>query len=274
MPGLLRIALLRGAIEIKEFFRERDAVIFTAAMPAVLLILFSALFHFKAPGTAVPAAQIYTAGLMAGGVASTSFVSMAVAIAVEREAGGLKRLAGTPMPRSAYFIGKVIRVVVVSVLEIALLLAIGVLFYHVKLPGTPGRWWRLVWMTLLGSAVMGELGVAVSSIPRSARSAPAVVNLPFIVLEFISGVFIPFFMLSKGIQHFALLLPLAQLAEGYRSAILPAAFAHLEVGGHWNGLAVLENLLAWLVIGFVISLYTFSWGTERRLGRLIAGRRA
>ncbi len=264
MSILARIALRRGVIELKEFFRERDAVIFTAALPAVLLVLFSALFHFKAPGTAVPAAQIYTAGLMAGGVASTSFVSMAVAIAVEREAGGLKRLVGTPMPRAAYFIGKVIRVVVVSVIEIVLLFSIGVLFYHVKLPSTPGRWWSLVWITLLGSAVMGELGVAVSSLPRSARSAPAVVNLPFIVLEFISGVFIPFFMLSKGIQHFSLLLPLAQLAEGYRSAILPATFAHLEIGGRWSEAAILENLLAWLVIGFILSLYTFSWGTERR----------
>ena len=106
-------------MEIKEFFREKDAVIFTAALPAVMLILFAAIFHFKAPGTNVPAAEIYTTGLMAGGVASTSFVSMAVAIAVERDTGGLKRLAGTPMPRSAYFIGKVIRVIVLSVIEIA-----------------------------------------------------------------------------------------------------------------------------------------------------------
>ena len=267
MKSVIKVGFARGVLEIREFFREKDAVIFTGALPAVMLILFAAIFHFKAPGTNVPAAQIYTTGLMAGGVASTSFVSMAVAIAVERDTGGLKRLAGTPMPRSAYFIGKVVRVVVVSVIEIALLLLIGVLFYHVKLPRTAALWWTLIWVTLLGSAVMGVLGVAISSLPRSSRSAPAVVNLPFIVLEFLSGIFIPFFMLSKGIQHFALLLPLAQLAEGYRSALLPATFAHLEVGGHWNHLAVLENLLAWLVIGFAASLFSFSWGTEHSRGK-------
>ncbi len=265
MKSVLRVGLRRGLLEIKEFFREKDAVIFTAALPAVMLILFAAIFHFKAPGTNVPAAEIYTTGLMAGGVASTSFVSMAVAIAVERDTGGLKRLAGTPMPRSAYFIGKVIRVIVLSVIEIALLLLIGIVFYHVKPPRTIALWWRLLWLTLLGSAVMGVLGVAISSLPRSSRSAPAVVNLPFIVLEFLSGIFIPFFMLSKAIQHFSLLLPLAQLAEGYRSVLLPPTFAHLEVGGSWNQLAVLENLLAWLVIGFVASVFSFSWGTERVL---------
>ena len=47
-------------------------------------------------GTTVRYSQLYTTGILASGLASTSFFNLAVAIAGERENGGLKRLAGTP----------------------------------------------------------------------------------------------------------------------------------------------------------------------------------
>ncbi len=39
LPSTLRIGLSRGGAEVRQFFRERDAVVFTFALPTVILIL-------------------------------------------------------------------------------------------------------------------------------------------------------------------------------------------------------------------------------------------
>ena len=251
--------LARGEVEIKQFFRSKDAVVFTLALPIVLLALLASIFSHDIPGTQVAYSQVYTTGLLAGGVASTSFLNLAVAIAGERENGGLKRLAGTPMPRTAYFMGKAIVVLVTCALETAVLLVFGHFAYAVAFPTSIGRWWTFIWVTLLGVTSMSLLGVAVSSVPRSARSAAPVANLPLLVLEFMSGVFVPFTSLSKGLYNFAGLFPLRWMAEGYRSALLPSYFQQVEPGHHWNYSAMALVMGIWIVVGLVLAARTFRW---------------
>ena len=251
--------LARGEVEIKQFFRSKDAVVFTLALPIVLLALLASIFSHDIPGTHVAYSQVYTTGLLAGGVASTSFLNLAVAIAGERENGGLKRLAGTPMPRTAYFMGKAIVVLVTCALETAVLLVFGHFAYGVAFPTSIGRWWTFIWVTLLGVTSMSLLGVAVSSVPRSARSAAPVANLPLLVLEFMSGVFVPFTSLSKGLYNFAGAFPLRWMAEGYRSALLPSYFQQVEPGHHWNYSAMALVMGIWVVVGLVLAARTFRW---------------
>ena len=251
--------LARGEVEIKQFFRSKDAVVFTLALPIVLLALLASIFSHDIPGTQVAYSQVYTTGLLAGGVASTSFLNLAVAIAGERENGGLKRLAGTPMPRTAYFMGKAIVVLVTCALETAVLLVFGHFAYGVAFPASIGRWWTFIWVTLLGVTSMSLLGVAVSSVPRSARSAAPVANLPLLVLEFMSGVFVPFTSLSKGLYNFAGAFPLRWMAEGYRSALLPSYFQQVEPGHHWNYSAMALVMGTWVVVGLVLAARTFRW---------------
>lgn len=251
--------LARGEVEIKQFFRSKDAVVFTLALPIVLLALLASIFSHDIPGTQVAYSQVYTTGLLAGGVASTSFLNLAVAIAGERENGGLKRLAGTPMPRTAYFMGKAIVVLVTCALETSVLLVFGHFAYGVAFPTSIGRWWTFIWVTLLGVTSMSLLGVAVSSVPRSARSAAPVANLPLLVLEFMSGVFVPFTSLSKGLYNFAGAFPLRWMAEGYRSALLPSYFQQVEAGHHWNYSAMALVMGTWVVVGLVLAARTFRW---------------
>lgn len=251
--------LARAHVELLQFFRSKDAVVFTLALPAVVLALLASIFAGFIHHTTVRFSQLYTTGLLAGGLASTSFLNLAVTIATERENGGLKRLAGTPMPRTAYFIGKAIGVLVTCSIEVAVLLVFGHFAYHVAFPGTFERWWTFVWVTLLGATSMALAGVAVSSVPRTARAAAPVANLPLLVLEFISGVFVPFTSLSSGLYNFAGVFPLRWVAEGYRSALLPSYFQKVEPGGHWDHWEMALVLLGWSAAGLVVSAMTFRW---------------
>jgi ABC-2 type transport system permease protein len=252
-------ALSRGHVEVLQFFRSRDAVVFTLALPVVLLAMLASIFSGYVDHTTVHFSQVYTTGLLAGGLASTSFLNLAVAIAGERENGGLKRLAGTPMPRTAYFLGKAMVVLVTCSLEVAVLLVFGHFLYNVAFPDSLGRWWTFIWVTLLGATAMSLMGIAVSSLPRSARSAAPVANLPLLVLEFISGVFVPFTSLSHGLYNFAGIFPLRWIAEGYRSALLPSYFQKVEPNGGWDHGMMALVLLLWCAAGLLISARTFRW---------------
>jgi len=257
--GFARASVSRGYIEILQLFRRKDAVVFTVALPVVMLGLFASIFSGLVPGTNVHYSQLYTTGLLTGGLASTSFLNLAVSVATERENGGLKRLAGTPMPRTAFFLGKAIVVIVVCTLEVTILLLIGHFVYNVAFPSTLDRWWTFIWVTVLGALAMSLIGIALSGVPRSARSAVPVANLPLLVLEFISGIFIPFTSLPSGLYSFSGIFPLRWVAEGYRSALLPSYFQRVEPGHVWDRWDVALVLAAWCVVSLAVTAKTFKW---------------
>jgi ABC-2 type transport system permease protein len=259
----LALGIARGRLELRQFFRGRASVIFVFAFPVLLLLIFGAIFRGTiAPG--VPFIRYFVAGIIAAGLMSVGFQSLAIQIPIERDRGVLKRLAGTPMPRSAYFIGKVVMVLVTGVLETALLLAVAALFYQVPLPDSGAKWLTFGWVSLLGISACTLCGIAFSSVPREGMRAPAVVTPVALVLQFISGVYFSFSQLPPWMQHVASLFPLKWMTQGMRSAFLPDALGAAEVEGSWDLPMVALVLVAWVVIGLVLCLRTFRWTTEKR----------
>ncbi|GAB6901226.1 ABC transporter permease [Kineosporia succinea] len=258
LPSAFSLGLARTGIELKEFFRLRETVVFTFAFPVILLFVFGSVFDDElAPG--VSFTQYFAAGMIASGIVLSSFQTLAIGIAVERDDGTLKRLRGTPMPPLAYFLGKVGLVLVTGLVQAAVLLVVGALLFGLELPTDPMRWLRFAWVFGLGAAAGTVLGIAYSSLARSSKSAAAVVSPVVIVLQFISGVFFVFTELPGWMQTLGSVFPLRWLAQGMRSVFLPEEFAAAEVSGSWQlGLTALI-LTAWLVIGTLLALRTFRW---------------
>jgi ABC-2 type transport system permease protein len=263
LPGPWRTGLARGRLEILGFFREKEAVAFVFTLPAVLLVLLGTIFGSQAAAEGVTVGQLFTAGMAAGGIASTSFQYLGIAIATERDLGMLKRLRGTPMPLAGYFISKVIQVLMCTVAELVLLIAVGMMFYHLHLPTSLARWWTFAWVFVLGTVACSLLGIAISSVPRSYRSATAVITFPFVILQFISGVYVPFSVVPRWLQQVAALFPLKWMSEGLRSVFLPAQAALLEPAHTWEHGRVALVLLAWIAGGLVLCLMTFRWRNSR-----------
>ncbi len=264
LPPLRRTAWARVVVELKTFSRDRQAVFFTFALPVMLLLIFGAVFNKNiAPG--VTFSQYFVAGMIASGLVYTGFQNLAIAIPQEREDGTLKRLAGTPMPPAAYFAGKVGLVFVSLVAQVVLLMLIGALLFHVKVPSTLGKWFTLCWLLLLGLVTCTLLGIAFSSVPKTARGAPALVSPVVLILQFTSGVFFIFATLPTWMQHFAALFPLKWLCQGMRSVFLPDSFAASEPTGTWELPKVALVLVIWMVIGAVCCVATFRW--QRRSDR-------
>ncbi|WP_433225699.1 ABC transporter permease [Microtetraspora malaysiensis] len=261
--GALRLGLARAAIELKMFFRERDQVVFVFSFPVIMLVILASIFSAQYHGTQVTVSQVYVTGLIGAGIMAVSFQNLGISIAIERDEGALRRLTGTPMPRGAYFIGKILSVLVIAAVEVAVLLVAGVLFYDVELPASPGPWLTFAWVFMLGLAASALLGIAASSVPRSVRGAPALITVPFVVLQVISGVFIPFSDLPEWLLRLSAVFPLKWLSQGMRSVFLGDKGAVLEVTGGYELGRVALVLAAWVVGGFVLCLLTFRWKSRR-----------
>jgi ABC-2 type transport system permease protein len=247
----------RASVELKEFFRQREAVVFTLLLPVLLLITFGAVLTYEiAPGVAF--VQYFTPGIIAAGILGASLQNMAISIATERSDGTLKNLYGTPLPRSAYFVGKIVQVLAVSLGIVAVLLLIAVVFYDVELP-SGSEWLTFAWVSGLGAAACTLLGIAVSSLAKNGRSASATVTPIALVLQFISGVFFQFSALPAWMQTVAAFFPLKWMTQGLRSVFLPDELAALEPAGSWELGRVALVLVAWCVAGLVLCRLTFRW---------------
>jgi ABC-2 type transport system permease protein len=257
LPAVGRVARSRASVELKEFFRQREAVVFTVLLPVLLLVVFGAVLKYDI-GHGVSFTQYFMAGIIGAGILGAGLQNMAIGIATERSDGTLKGLAGTPMPKSAYFVGKIVQVLAVSLGIVVVLLFIAAVFYDVDLPSGE-EWLTFAWVCALGAAACTLLGISVSSLAKNGRSASAVVTPIALVLQFISGVFFQFSSLPAWMQTIASLFPLKWMAQGLRSVFLPEALAAEEPAGSWELGRVALVLVAWCVIGLVLCRLTFRW---------------
>ncbi|CAN5511051.1 ABC transporter permease [soil metagenome] len=260
----LRLGAARIRYEVQGYFRQGDTVFFTFLFPVVMLTIFSVAFSetnfgTDADGVGVTAAAYYLPGMLAAGVLLSGLQNMAVDIAMEKSDGTLKRLAGTPLSVISYFIGKIGQVLVTGILQATVLMVVAHFAFGVALPTDPGRWFTFAWVFLLGVATCAILGIGLSGLPRTGRSATAVIIPITLILQFISGVYLAFTNLPEWLQNFASIFPLKWLAQGMRAVFLPSTFESLEAGASWNlaGVAIATGI--WLVVGLVAARLTFRW---------------
>lgn len=257
----IRIGLLRSKLELKQFLRQRESLVFTLFFPVILLFIFGSVFQDTiAPG--VTFSQYFVAGMVASGLVNTGFQQLAITIPMERDDGTLKRLRGTPMSVSSYFIGKSLLVTFLMIIQTALLLFFGTVLFGLNLPTDVASWWTFTWLIILGSACSTVLGIAFSVVPKTGRGASAVVSPIVIILQFFSGVFFVFTSLPTWMQQFAALFPLKWLTQGMRSVFLPDDFASQEVAGNWEIGRTALVLSIWLIVGVILAIKTFKWSRE------------
>jgi len=262
LPSVISVGVSRGWFEIRAFLRQRESVVFTLLFPIMLLVLFGGVFNRNiTPG--VMFVQYFVAGMIAAGILGSCFQSLAIQIPIERDSGTLKRLIGTPMPKSSYFLGKVILVLAVTALSDALLLAVGMAFFDISLPASPDRWIAFAWISGLGITACTLVGIAFSSVIPNGRSAPAIVSPVTLLLQFTSGVFFVYDDLPPWLQQIAAILPLKWMCQGIRYVFLPDSFAASEPAGAWELDRIAMVLSAWAIAGLALCLVTFRWHGRR-----------
>ncbi len=262
-PRSIPMGLRRGRMEVRAWFRNRAAFVFAMVLPVAMMLLFGSLFKVNVDGAKTSMKELIVAGVLASGVMSAAFGSLAFGIVMDREDGTLRRLMGTPFTLTAYFLSKTVMVVVLALAQSVLIMAVAAAAFGFHPPTSPARLLTLGWVFLLGVVANSFLGIAVGSLMTNSRSAGAVVQFPFILLQFISGVYYTFASLPKALQDIGALFPLKWMAQGFRSAILPNNYAALEPARNWEHPKIALVLGAWTIIGFTLCVLAQRWRMNR-----------
>jgi ABC-2 type transport system permease protein len=259
-PSWLDMTGSRFVVDIKEFVRSREQMIFIFAFPMIFLVLFGSVFSGQELGNSgVTFPQYFMAGMIASGILNTGFQSLAISISIDRQEDVLKRVFATPLPATSFFAAKILQMLIVSIIQIAILVALGVVLYGVELPTEGSTWLTFAWVFLLGTGASTTVGIAMSSLLRNGKAASAILTPIVLVLQFTSGVFLVFTELPTFLQRFAEFFPLKWLAQGMRSVFLPESFQVAEVRGSWEHPTAALVMTIWLIVGLVIAVRTFRW---------------
>ncbi len=263
---VLRLGYAYSTLSLRATLREPAAVFFIVIFPIMFLIIFSSLLTFPialpadAPASTeqISFSQYFVAGIMGVAIFGTSFNLLGVSLSTQQFDGTLKQLAATPLPKASFFLGLIGAALALTILQLGVMLLLGFLAYDVDVPDA-GGWLTMIWIVLLGVPAGCVMGVAITAIIPSARAAPAVIQVPFVVLQFISGVFFTLQTLPAAVQWIAGLFPLRWVAQGLRSVFLPEEYRFAEPAMSWDLDVAALALSAWIVIGLTISIFTFKW---------------
>lgn len=253
------VALVR--VQLIEIRRSKTALFWMSAFPIGFLLLFG---YVMARGDA-RATAILMPGLLTTTLMSGALFGVALPLVQQREQGLLRRLRVTPVAAAAVALAHGITACLTGVVALVLLIVLARALFAVEMAGS---WLALVGVFVCGACALVPLGLLVGSTARDMRTAPAIANLLFFPMMFLSGSAMPFFLLPEGVRRFARFLPTTYLVDAYSSVIVRGE-GLLPIAG---SLAVLVGLG---VVGVVLTSMLFRWeGTDpvpRRALAMIAG---
>jgi len=205
-PNLWRIYLLESKTETLRLIRTPGFSVPTILFPVMFYSFFGILFNMNAAN--MPTYLMVTYGVF--GVIGPALFSFGVGIAVERGQGWFDIKEVSPMPASAYVFARVALTLSFSLLIILLLFFMGAVFAEVRL--FHSQWLLIALILMLGSLPFCAIGMTLGLYLKS-TSAPATVNLIYLPMGFLSGLWFPINFLPDFMQSFANLLPAYHLAQ-------------------------------------------------------------
>ena len=247
----LTLAAYQTRYSLVGFLRNPRAFVFTVIMPLFLLVILSTIFENLTSFIGTKTAAIYyTPAIVSYQMMLAGFNSLNQSVVADREAGLLKRFRGTPMPSWIYLTAEIVRTIAVVICAVVVLVLVGIIFYHVKV--TADTVVGLAVYTVIGTAAMCALGLAVTRVCSNTDEAAVVGVFPTLILAFISGVFVPEKLLPAWLKDIGLVFPLEHLAKGLRMAFV----ARASTGITAEDIGVLA---LWGIVGIVVAIRTFQW---------------
>lgn len=235
---------------LRSVVRTPISLIMSLAYPVAMYVLFALVFRDPLP-SGITYATYSLPAMVVIGLFSNCLFNLSIDVTSERQQGLLKRLALLPCPASAYLVAKIISAAVLATVCTLVLLLTGALVLSVPLPTSLAAWGLIVVTSLLTTAYCAAIGIAVGRTLGSAQATLGVVLPVFMVVPFVSGIFLPLSLLPGWLVTAASVLPLRWSAQLLRHGFLPDSMAAVEPSGGWQTGTGLAVVCAWVVIGVV-----------------------
>jgi ABC-2 type transport system permease protein len=191
-------------------------------------------------------------GLVGMGVMNFAITGMGIAVTRFREQQILKRILATPLRPARFLAAQVGARLVLSVVQAAVILAVGMVLFHGHVYG------NILWMFVL--AVVANLaflniGFAIAGRAPNPDAAQGMGQAVAIPMMFLSGVFFPLDTLPNIIHTIVRYLPLTPLLEALRKISIDGA-SITATGSELGQLGI------WVVVTFLIASRSFRFAQE------------
>ncbi|MFT4125900.1 MAG: ABC transporter permease [Gordonia sp. (in: high G+C Gram-positive bacteria)] len=173
-------------VDVRRVLRNRRAMIFTVAMPALLYLVFGATQNRSDTAGSGNVAFYVLVGMAVYG-AVIAAATNAATVALEQQAGWTRTLMMTPLRPAGYVATKVAVALAMGALPIVVLTVAGV---ATGATAPVGVWIGCLALGWIGASVFAALGLLVGSIMRS-DGAMQVMGGVLALLAFAGNVFVP-----------------------------------------------------------------------------------
>jgi ABC-2 type transport system permease protein len=246
MKSLLKMTWM----EAKLFLREPVSAFFTLVFPLIYLFLFG-IISGNEPTPQYGGQRMIDAsipGLTAVIICITGLMSTTMTISTYREKGILRRLRTTPVSPLVVLAAQVIVTFAMTLLGMLLLVAAGMLVYHVRFEGNALS--VLAGFTLSSLSFFG-IGFILAGTMPTVRTAWVVGMVLMYPMMFLSGAFFTIQILPAAVQKVSAFMPLTYVVNLLRG---------LWVGETWGSHLLDVGVLAgMLLLGIIVSAKTFRW---------------
>lgn len=208
MPAsrLLRIYLLEARHEFLKVLRTPAFALPTLLFPLLFYVMFGIVLN---RGSGGDAARYLLATYGVFGIMGPPLFGFGVGIAIERAQGYLTLKRALPMPPGAYLLAKVAMSMLFAILVSGLLMLAAALA-GVRLQ--PAQWALLLAINTLGTLPFCALGLWIGTLVKG-NGAPAIVNLTYLPMALLSGLWLPLTMLPAVLGTLAPVWPSYHLAQ-------------------------------------------------------------
>ena len=231
--------------EFLKLFRTRTFSLSVIGFPLMFYVLFG-LSNRGNTIDSMDAAKYILAGYCCFGMIGAALFGIGVGLASERSQGWLELKRASPMPPLAYLLAKCITAQAFGVIIVCVLTVIALLFGGVHL--TLAEFAMMLGMTLAGTIPFAAMGLLIALLVPAA-AASGIVNLIYLPMSFMSGLWIPLKYLPRFLRPIAPHLPAFHLSQLMLTVF---GFQRRDTSTltHWTGLAAFTMLMlgcAWAV---------------------------
>jgi ABC-2 type transport system permease protein len=188
-------------------------------------------------------------GLLGMNLMNSGMWGIGFALVDMRQRKLLKRFVGTPMRRGDFLLALASSRLILMIIEVGLLLAFGVIFFHMRVLGSIGA---IALIAGIGSLTFGGVGLLTASRAQKIESVSGLINLVMMPMWIFSGVFFSYERFPSVIHPLIKALPLTALNDALRASILEGT----PLLHQWPRLGVMA---LWGGVSFVLALKWFRW---------------
>ena len=228
----LPIFLTEIRFEFLRALRTRAFSLSVIGFPVMFYTFFALVMNHGTVAEGENIGKYMLAGYAVFGMVGASLFGIGVGLSSELSAGWLELKRASPMPPLAYLLAKCVTAMAFGVLIVSILCLLAVAAGHVQLSFI--EYARMIGLTLAGAVPFACMGLVLALLVP-ANSAPGIANMIYLPMSFLSGLWIPVFLLPHALRAIAPALPTYHLAQlmlgvyGYQNT-------HASAASHWFGL--------------------------------------